>query len=76
MTDMKYIVWKKRGKVLHIETPLGIVNIRVGLQDRLGRDVDSISVVMNPDYEHIDRKIKLSGYGNTRLIALKGKNKK
>lgn len=35
----------KPGEVLHIETPNGIVNIRTGLSDRLGREVDSIETI-------------------------------
>ena len=54
--------------LLHVETPLGIVNIRVGLNDFNGRKVESIEVLPN-DYAG-EKKIIRSGYGNTRLIEL------
>lgn len=60
---------------LHVETPLGIVNIRVGLHDLKGRRVDSIEVI--PDRYVGEKKVRRSGYGNTRLIqALTAKNAK
>ena len=55
---------------LHIETPLGIVNIRVGLTDSKGRSVDSIVVV--PDAFMDQPKVVLHGRSNTRLVQLKG----
>jgi hypothetical protein len=71
---MKTISHTKPGSenMLHIETPLGIVNITVGLRDCKGRRVDSIEVI--PDsVEMWGKRIRRSGYGNTRLIELKGK---
>ena len=56
---------------LHIETPLGIVNIRVGLTDMYGRSVDSIELI--PDMEQGTRRVKRTGVGNTRFIELKTK---
>ena len=53
-------------ELLHIETPLGIVNIRVGLFDQKGRRVNSIEVIPN-NYAG-DPKVKRSGFCNTRLI--------
>jgi len=53
---------------LHVETPLGIVNIRVGLADRRGRLVDSIEVI--PDHAG-EAKIARRGFANTRLVQLK-----
>ncbi len=54
----------------HIETSLGIVNIRE-LTDLKGRKVVSIEVV--PDDYVGEQKIKLIGRTNTRLIQLKRK---
>jgi hypothetical protein len=54
---------------LHVETPLGIVNIRVGLSDRRGRLVDSIEVI--PDDHAGEAKIARRGFANTRLVQLK-----
>jgi hypothetical protein len=70
---MRTIVHRKRGSehCLHIETPLGIVNITVGLTDFKGRRVDSVEVI--PSNGSGDPKVIRRGYGNTRLIELKGK---
>jgi len=59
----------KRGK-LHIETPLGVVNIRVGLTDSMGRRVDSITVGATIDPG--EKKVIRRGWYNTRLVELKG----
>lgn len=67
---MKSISWNKRD-MLHIETPLGIVNIRCGLSDLNGRAVDSIEVI--PANYAGENKIVRRGYCNTRLIQLKRK---
>jgi hypothetical protein len=70
---MKSIVWTERKQrnngTLHIETPLGIVNIRVGLSDLEGHKVDSIEVIPNADYPN-EGKVIRDGYGNTRLVQL------
>ena len=54
---------------LHVETPNGIVNIRVGLTDSQGRAVDSIECL--PDRYAGERKVLLSGKSNTRMIRCK-----
>ena len=41
--DMKTIVHSKG--ILHVETPLGIVNIYVGLEDHSGRPVDAVEMI-------------------------------
>jgi len=64
---MKTIIHNKG--LLHVETPLGIVNITVGLHDMIGRRVDSIAVIA-PQYAG-EPKIVRRGYANTRLIELK-----
>ena len=46
---MKTVIWNKKDDVLHIEVPLGIVNIRVGLEDADGNKVDSVEFLPN-DY--------------------------
>jgi hypothetical protein len=56
--------------LLHVETPLGVINIRVGLVDSTGRRVDSVTVT--PDEIIGDKKIIRRGYYNTRMIELKG----
>lgn len=58
----------KAGELLHVETPNGIVNVRAGLSDRLGREVDSVEVI--PDRFAGERKVVVSGRSNTRLIRL------
>lgn len=56
----------KAGDLLHVETPLGIVNIRAGLTDSLGRRVDSIETLPN-DYAG-EPRVEIAGLANTRLI--------
>ena len=56
--------------LLHVETPLGVINIRVGLVDSTGRRVDSITVT--PDELTGGKKIIRRGYYNTRMVELKG----
>jgi hypothetical protein len=51
-----------RGR-LQIETPLGIVNIRVRLTDHSGRSVDSIEV-------QPDTGVVRYGFPNTRLVRV------
>lgn len=68
---MKTISHTARSKdhLLHIETDLGIINIRVGLKDMDGRPVESISFVPD-DYARED-PVMLDGYSNTRFIRVK-----
>ena len=56
--------------LLHVETPLGVINIRAGLVDSAGRRVDSITIT--PDEITGDKKIVRRGYYNTRMVELKG----
>jgi hypothetical protein len=56
-------------ELLHVETPNGIINIRAGLSDGLGREVDSIECI--PDRYAGERKVVISGRANTRLIRLR-----
>ncbi len=65
---MKYITLKKNQR-LCIETPLGIVNIRAGLTDSIGREIESISV--QPDRCCGEKKIVRRGAYNIRLVQLK-----
>ncbi len=60
---------KQRGidNPLHIETPLGIVNIYAGLIDLKGREIDVISIIPFGDYS----KVKLAGKSTNRLIKIK-----
>jgi hypothetical protein len=55
---------------LHVKTPLGIVNITVGLIDSRGRRVDSVQII--PDRIIGNKKIVRRGYRNTRMVELKG----
>jgi hypothetical protein len=54
------------GELLHVETPLGIVNIRTGLHDADGRRVESVAITTN-DYVG-ESRVTLDGYANSRLI--------
>ena len=51
---------------LHVETPLGIVNIRVGLSDSRGRRVDSIELI--PNRYVGEKSVRRSGFVNSRFI--------
>jgi hypothetical protein len=62
---MKTIVHNKG--LLHVETPLGIVNIYVGLHDSNGRRVENVQFRPN-DYAG-ENKVVLRG---TRFVELKG----
>jgi len=67
---MKTIYFGKNNRsnnCLHIETEGGIVNIRVGLQDREGRKVTSIEIL--PD-KYCGEEWELSGVHNNRLIKV------
>ncbi len=59
--------------LLHIETPHGIVNIRVGLTDVRGRPVESIEIV--PDGYVGERRVARRGPGIVRLVQLKAVNR-
>lgn len=66
---MKRLVFNERnrsGNLLHVETPLGIVNIRIGLHDAQGRRVESIEVIPN-DYAG-EPQVTRDGNANTRLV--------
>jgi hypothetical protein len=63
---------KSKDKLLHIETDLGIINIRVGLTDTEGRRVESIEIIRN-NYAG-KPKVILDGYTNSRLIEEKGES--
>lgn len=56
----------RAGQSLHVETPLGIVNIRAGLRDSEGRRVDSVEII--PNAYAGEPAVTLDGYGNSRLI--------
>lgn len=60
-----------REKLLHIETDGAVVNIRVGLQDREGREVTSIEILPDDESRGGDgegRVWDLDGPHNIRLI--------
>lgn len=56
-------------KLKHIEVEGGIVNIRQGLSDMKGRKVTSVEIL--PDEHSGERKWKLLGSYNNRLVQLK-----
>lgn len=62
----------------HIETPFAIVNIRVGLQNREGYDVESIEILSDGDRYAGEKPIWIDGKKgnaclNLRLIKMKRK---
>jgi hypothetical protein len=56
-------------RMLHIETPLGVVNVRANLSDFKGRRVVSVEVL--PDQFCGEKKVVRKGSANTRLVELK-----
>ena len=66
MERMKTIVHSKG--TLHVETPLGIVNVHVGLQDARGRRVERVSML--PNRYAGEPKVVVQG---SRFIELKRK---
>ena len=48
--DTLNITPSKGKRIIHIETPLGIVNIRLGLRDKDGREVEAIEAI--PDVQN------------------------
>ena len=65
---MKSIIHSKG--CLHVETPNGIVNIRVGLNDSHGRSVDSVSIIPDDRFSG-ENKCVLRGTYNNRIVRLK-----
>ena len=63
---MKARTVNHKSGLLHVETPNGIVNIRVGLTDAEGRSVDSIECI--PDNYVGEPSVTLDGLTNTRMI--------
>lgn len=66
---MMRTVTVRPGAVLHVETPLGIVNVRAGLHDSEGRRVDSVEIL--PNRYAGEPAVELDGYANSRLIEAK-----
>jgi len=62
MRDMK-VVRAGRARIVHVEHALGIVNIHVGLTDRLGRRVVAVELI--PSRYAGEPKIKVVG---TRFV--------
>lgn len=62
------VVWLN-GNCLHVETPNGIVNIRVGLTDAKGRSVDAIEISAS-NYVN-EPKVIRRGSAITRLVRCK-----
>lgn len=68
MGDMKRVV-HRRG-ILHVETPLGIVNIHVGLHDRNSREVEAVQMLPN-NYAG-ESKVVVRGGRFVQLKTVKG----
>ena len=68
MREMKSVVHRKG--VLHVETPLGIVNIYVGLTDIRGRRIEAIT--LNPNRYAGEPKVLVRGNRFVELKTRKG----
>ncbi len=58
------VIQARPHQLLHVETPLGIINILVGLTNHRGQPVDSIMILP-------DAGVRRAGLANTRLIGKK-----
>lgn len=67
MRSVRWINPREDDKTLHVETPLGIVNIIVGLTDHEGRRVDAIQIIPN---RYAGEPFVMVDGGNTRLVEL------
>ena len=67
MADMKTVV-HRRG-ILHVETPLGVINIHVGLCDARGRRVEAVS--MNPNQYAGENKVRVRGHRFVECLRAK-----
>lgn len=57
-----------RDPLLHVETELGIVNVRTNLHDSDGRRVESVEII--PNAYSGEPPIIVDGFRNTRLVEL------
>ena len=67
--EMQTVKVKRGNKIIHVETRLGIVNIYLGLTNREGQAVETVS--MNPNRYAGERKVIVRGY---RFVQLKTRN--
>lgn len=67
MRRLSFTTLNRSDNLLHIETNLGIVNIRVGLHDAQGRMVESVELI--PDESD---GVVIDGYRNNRFIDWPG----
>lgn len=67
--DARRDIIARERELIHVETPNGIVNIRTGLHDRLGRDVVSIEVLAS-NYAGERKVVKRNGPSGMRLVRL------
>lgn len=68
LRDMRTVT-HRRG-ILHVETPLGIVNIHVGLNDRRGRRVEA--VLMRGNNYSGEPLVKVVGNRMVEMKTVKG----
>ena len=66
MRDMRTIVPRRKDRIIHVETALGIVNIWQGLMDSQGQRVERVEILPN-DYAG-EPKVILDGACATRMI--------
>lgn len=66
MRTIEFSERNRSGNLLHVETPLGIVNIRIGLHDAEGRRVESVEIV--PNSYAGEPAVTVDGHRNTRLV--------
>ena len=69
---MRTVTLKRGENVIHIATPLGIVNIYLGLHDKLGRRVETVT--MRPNEYAGEPRVMVRGRG-LRFVECKAPSK-
>lgn len=70
MLDIQRVTVKRGTRIVHVETPLGIVNIHVGLSDARGRRVENVQ--MRPNQYAGEPKVTVRGCRFVELKTVKG----
>lgn len=68
--DMQTVRPRRGVRIVHVETPLGIVNIHLGLTDMGGRRVENVQ--MRPNNYAGEPRVKVVGCRFIELKTVKG----
>ena len=67
MRKISFTTNNRSDNLLHIETDLAIINIRVGLHDVDGNQVEAIEIIPDSPMNHEDKDVILDGKMFNRL---------